>query len=130
MRKAIELSPRDEQYQFNLVQLYLEGKKFDEAASILRVLQWSSDQQIAARSAEQLLRVQKYSEQTPTAEPASGRDATAESFKPNTPSPVPEPEPESPEVELAPREVAPSSEGKIMFRASTSLVLVDVLTQD
>ena len=130
LRKAIELSPRNEQYQLNLAQLYLEGKKFDEATSILQVLQASNDPQISTRSAEGLVQVQRFIEQARIATEPAKHDVTIESLNPRQPVTSPESEPETPKVEIARREVAPPSEGTPIFHASTSLVLVDVLTQD
>ena len=139
LRKAVELSPRNEQYQFNLAQLYLEDKKIDDATSILHVLQGGSDPQVAARSAALLIQLQKYSEQarsaaSPANSPAptksARRDVTIESAAPPRLTRAPEPEPETPKVEIASKEVPALPEGEAIFHASTSLVLVDVLTQD
>jgi tetratricopeptide (TPR) repeat protein len=130
LRRAIELSPRNEQYQLNLAQLCLEGKRFDEAISILRVLQSSNNPRIAARSSEELGQVQKLMELARAAPEPAKRDVPTESVTPRPPVSVPEREPETPKIEVATKEVSPSSEGTPVFHASTSLVLVDVLTQD
>jgi tetratricopeptide (TPR) repeat protein len=130
LRKAIDLSPRNEQYQLNLAQLYVEGKKFNEATSILRVLQVSDDPQMAARSSELLVQLQRFMEQAQASPQAAKRDVTIESVQPRPTVSVPEPEREAPNVEIARKEAAPSLEGTPVFHASTSLVLVDVLTQD
>src|SRR2546423_1057382 len=55
--KAIELNPRNEQYRFNLANLFLDSQKFDEAISVLRMLQSSGDPQIVSRSTEELAHV-------------------------------------------------------------------------
>ncbi len=139
LRKAVELSPRNEQYEFNLAQLYLEDKKIDEATSLLRVLQGSGDPEMASRSADLLTRVQKYIEQTrsaaslansPALTKSARRDVSIESAAPPRLTRTPQPEPEAPKIQTASKEVTPLPEGQAMFRASTSLVLVDVLTQD
>lgn len=76
LRKAIDLNPRNEQYQFNLAELYLERKDFDNAISILRTLQNSGDPQVAQRSAVELGRVLQYREQIRTAtQPVTTRSA-------------------------------------------------------
>ena len=130
LRKAVELSPRNEQYRLNLAQLYLESGKFDEATSILRVLQASDNAGIATRSSEQLVQVQRLREQTRAAAKPAERDVTIERPEPKPPASAPEPEAETPSVEVASKEVRPPLEGAPVFHASTSLVLVDVLTQD
>jgi Tfp pilus assembly protein PilF len=131
LQKAVELSPRNEQYQLNLAQLYVESKRLDEATSILRVLQASDNAGIASRSSEQLIQVQKFREQAraAAAKPAE-RDITIDSVKPKPPVPAQESETETPSVEIASKEITPASDGAPLFHASTSLVLVDVLTQD
>lgn len=130
LRKAVELSPRNEQYQLNLAQLYIESGKFDEATSILRVLQASDNAGIATRSSEQLIQVQSFKERARAAAKPAQPDVTIERAKPKPPVSAPEPEAETPSVEVASKEVNPPSDGTPVFRASTSLVLVDVLTQD
>lgn len=130
LRKAVELSPRNEQYQLNLAQLYVESGKLDEVTSILRVLQASDNAGIATRSSEQLVQVQRFREQARAAAKPAERDVTVETVRPKPPVSAPEPEPETPSVEVASKEVTPPFEGTPVFHASTSLVLVDVLTQD
>ena len=130
LRKAVELSPRNEEYQLNLAQLYVESGKFDEATSILRVLQASDNAGIATRSSEQLVQVQRLREQARAAAKPWDRDVASETVKPKPPVSAPEPEAETLSIEVASKEVAPPSDGTPVFHASTSLVLVDVLTQD
>jgi tetratricopeptide (TPR) repeat protein len=74
LRKAIDLNPRNEQYEFNLAALYLEHQDFDNAISILRTLQNSGDPQVAQRSSVELARVEQYREQmrAATHPPTSG----------------------------------------------------------
>lgn len=72
LRKAIDLNPRNEQYQFNLANMYLEQRQVDEATSILRSLQNSSDAQVAANSTQQLAQVQLYKDQLRAAATAPG----------------------------------------------------------
>lgn len=90
LRKAIELNPRNQQYQFNLAELYLERQSFDNAVSILRALQSSGDAELAERSAEELARVQRYREQaqaaTQSANPALGGTPLLANAPPSTPA--------------------------------------------
>jgi len=53
-RLAISLSPRNLEYQFNLGQTFVEGKKWDQAREIFTRLKVSSDPQIVAASKRQL----------------------------------------------------------------------------
>ena len=96
--KAIELNPRNEQYRFNLANLFLESQKFDEAMSVLRVLQSSSDPQILSRSTEELAQVQRYKEQARSAAQPLTQPVTGESLIVRTPSAPSEPESVSPKV--------------------------------
>jgi tetratricopeptide (TPR) repeat protein len=54
MRMAIQLSPRDQNYQLNMAQIYLAGKSWDAATALLERLKNSSDSQIAKSASEQL----------------------------------------------------------------------------
>jgi tetratricopeptide (TPR) repeat protein len=142
LQKAIGLNPRNEQYQFNLAQLYFGAKSYNEATSILRQLQKSSDVQIASRSSEQLIQLQKFIEHSRTANKDTSPAATPAPSTPvlqSTASLNPQGVKAGSEV----REIASSPEGRNpakeisasvgtspLFHASTSLVLVDVLTQD
>jgi len=54
IRAAIKLSPRNEQYQFNLAQVYVAGKKWDAAQATFERLAGSSNAQIAAAARAQL----------------------------------------------------------------------------
>jgi tetratricopeptide (TPR) repeat protein len=53
-RAALQLSPRDERYVFHLAQIYIAGKKWDVANSVLARLKTSSNPQIAAQSKEKI----------------------------------------------------------------------------
>jgi tetratricopeptide (TPR) repeat protein len=96
--KAIELNPRNEQYRFNLASLFLESQKFDEAMSVLRVLQSSGNPQIASRSTEELTQVQRYKEQARSTAQPSTQPVTGESLIVRSPSTPSEPEPGSPKI--------------------------------
>lgn len=53
-RLAISLAPRNIEYQFNLGQIYVAGKKWDEARDVFTRLKAGSDPQAAAAAAHQL----------------------------------------------------------------------------
>jgi tetratricopeptide (TPR) repeat protein len=54
MKKAVELAPRNENYQFNLANVYMLNSKADDAIAILRALTGSGNQLIAMRANQQL----------------------------------------------------------------------------
>ena len=62
MRKAVELSPRNEMYQFNLANIYLANRKADEAIALLRVLSGSGNAEVASRAREGLAQAEKFKE--------------------------------------------------------------------
>ncbi|HEY6970094.1 MAG TPA: tetratricopeptide repeat protein [Candidatus Angelobacter sp.] len=49
MQKAVSLSPRNESYQFNLAQIYMMNRQFDQGIAILRALEKTQNPQLAAR---------------------------------------------------------------------------------
>jgi len=62
-RLAISLSPRNLEYQFNLGQIYVAGKKWDEARDLFTRLKTASDPRVvvaAKRQLEDLASLQKY----------------------------------------------------------------------
>ncbi|MFY9562279.1 MAG: hypothetical protein WAQ52_18765 [Terriglobales bacterium] len=62
-RMAISLSPRNLEYQFNLGQIYVAGKKWDQAREVFTRLKAGSDPRAAAaakRQLEDLAALQKY----------------------------------------------------------------------
>lgn len=60
MQKAVALSPRNEGYQFNLAQMYLNNRNPGPATTILQVLTKSVDQDVARRAAGSLAQVELY----------------------------------------------------------------------
>ncbi|HZP17574.1 MAG TPA: tetratricopeptide repeat protein [Terriglobales bacterium] len=54
MRMAVQLSPRNQQYQLRLARALLAAKKFDDATATLERLQLSEDPQIAAAAKKDL----------------------------------------------------------------------------
>lgn len=59
MQKAVSLSPRNDEYRFDLAQMYLSNQKFDEAISLLKVLINSATPEVAQRGAALLNQVQE-----------------------------------------------------------------------
>ena len=54
MKQAIQLSPRDEEYQLRLARAYLAAKKFDDATATLERLKLSQDPHIAQAASKDL----------------------------------------------------------------------------
>jgi tetratricopeptide (TPR) repeat protein len=69
MKKAIELSPRSEHYQFNLANVYMMSNKVDDAIAMFRVLAASSNPQLAQLSSDALAQAQEFKEQSKRYEP-------------------------------------------------------------
>jgi tetratricopeptide (TPR) repeat protein len=64
MLRAVSLSPRNENYRFNLSQMYLNNQQPEKAIAILEILRKSSDQQVALRAGELLRSVQEFQAST------------------------------------------------------------------
>ena len=62
MRKALALDPRNEQYRFNVANIYLSNRQPDKAAAVLESLRNASRPEIAARAAAALSNVRQYQE--------------------------------------------------------------------
>ncbi len=58
IRTAIKLSPRSEQYVFNLGVIYASGKKWDDARAVFNRLKSSANPQISAAAKQQLLEME------------------------------------------------------------------------
>jgi tetratricopeptide (TPR) repeat protein len=54
MQKAVSLSPRNERYQFNLAEMYLNNRQADPAMAILERLARTGSPEVAARAGETL----------------------------------------------------------------------------
>ncbi len=59
MKKALQLSPRNEQYLYNLSQIYLAVQRVDEAVNVIRSLENSRDPGIAASARNSMEQVAK-----------------------------------------------------------------------
>jgi tetratricopeptide (TPR) repeat protein len=104
-RQAIALAPRNLEYQFNLGQIYVAGKKWDQAREIFNRLKTSNDPRAASAARQQLsdlatlrkygIRPQKPGE-TSTPEgaasaPSSSRDSSEDKEAESTPKSKAEP---------------------------------------
>lgn len=86
LKKAVELSPRDEHYQFNLASVYLTNRKVDDAIAILKSLAGSSNPEVAMRANQMLPQAVNFKTQmkefssrntlsiVENAEPSTGKD--------------------------------------------------------
>ncbi len=63
MRKAVELSPRNESYQFNLANLYMANRKSDAAIALLRILAGSGNPTVASHAIAALAEAERFKEQ-------------------------------------------------------------------
>ena len=68
MKKAIELAPRDEHYQFNLANIYMANHKVDEAIAIFRGLAGSGSPEVAMRAHQMLAQAENFKAQSQTFE--------------------------------------------------------------
>ncbi len=62
MKKAVELSPRNETYQLNLANIYMANRKADEAMAVFRGLTGSANPELANRAREGLAQAEKFNE--------------------------------------------------------------------
>ncbi len=62
MKKALAIDPRNENYRFNLANLYLANRQPDQAIAILETLRSASNPALAARVAETLEKVRQVRE--------------------------------------------------------------------
>lgn len=60
MKKAVELAPRNEVYQFNLANLYLATGKVDEAIAVFRSLAGSGNPEVAASARASLAQAENF----------------------------------------------------------------------
>lgn len=62
MKKAVELSPRNETYQINLASIYMANRKMDEAIALLRGLAGSGNPEVANRANAALAQAEDFKE--------------------------------------------------------------------
>jgi hypothetical protein len=69
MKKAVELSPRNEIYQVNLANIYMANRKVDEAIALLRVLASSANPQVASHANAALAQAENFKAQSKSFRP-------------------------------------------------------------
>lgn len=98
MKKAISLNPRNESYQYNLAQLYIMNRKFDQGIAILHALQKTQNPQLAMRVQQSLAQAERIQEMAhngpivvrPTqSQELENSPSTAEGAGPIEPAPAP-----------------------------------------
>ena len=82
MQKAVSLSPRNENYQFDLAQMYLNNQQTGPAIAILQTLTRSSSPEVAARASGTLEQAQQFEaslkeQAAASSEIAHGKDGEA-----------------------------------------------------
>jgi tetratricopeptide (TPR) repeat protein len=60
MKKAVALNPRNQDYLFNLTQLYLANREVDPALAILEQLKNSTDPAVAAKASQSLAQAKEF----------------------------------------------------------------------
>lgn len=64
MKKAVELAPGNEVYQFNLANIYLANRKLDEAIALFRSLAGSGSAEVATRASTALAQAEDFKAQS------------------------------------------------------------------
>jgi cytochrome c-type biogenesis protein CcmH/NrfG len=62
MRKALAISPRDQNYWFNLANIYLSNRQPDQAIAVLQSLQVNDNPELASRVAAMLAQARQFAE--------------------------------------------------------------------
>jgi Flp pilus assembly protein TadD len=95
LKKAIQLSPREERYQLNLGMLYMQQKRWDDAGGIFEHLKDSPNPEIAAQAAQSLALLDEAKEERmPVAPTDRSRYPTsydAPQWQPQPGQPTPDP---------------------------------------
>ena len=76
MKKAVELSPRNEAYQLNLANIYMANRKVDEAIALFRGLAGSGNSQVANQAAAMLAQAESFKERSRSFRPQIESRAT------------------------------------------------------
>jgi hypothetical protein len=101
MRKAIVISPRNENYRFNLANLYMANRQPDQAIAVLQSLQATADPELASRVSAMLGQAQQFRQMTQAGAADSGmillhRENSGAAANPgNTSETSPEPPPKA-----------------------------------
>ena len=121
-KQAIALAPRNVEYQFNLGQIYVAAKKWDQARDVFTRLKEGADRQAASaakKQLEDLATLQKYGvrPQRPGETEAPVGAASTPSATSSIPNPSANPPDDEEEAEPAPKPapVAPASTGPVQF---------------
>jgi tetratricopeptide (TPR) repeat protein len=69
MKKAVELSPRNETYQINLANIYLANRKANEAIALLRSLAGSGNAEVASQANAALAQAESFKERSKSFRP-------------------------------------------------------------
>jgi len=69
MKKAVELSPRNETYQINLANIYMANRKVNEAIALLRGLAGSGNPQVASQANAVLAQAESFKERSKSFRP-------------------------------------------------------------
>jgi tetratricopeptide (TPR) repeat protein len=69
MKKAVELSPRNENYQFNLASIYMANLKVDEAIAVLHDLSLSANPAVASHANSSLVQAENFKAQVKSFRP-------------------------------------------------------------
>ncbi len=114
-RQAIALSPRNLEYQFNLGQIYVAGKKWDQAREVFSRLKTGPDPRAAAaakRQLEDLAMLQKYGIRPEHAgqAPAAGAASSPSAANPKTSA-----DDEDSEEKPKPAPAKPGATGPVQF---------------
>jgi len=133
MRAAMQLSPRNEQYRFNMAKIYLAAKQWDAAEAMLQRLVASSDAKIAQGARQQLdalPTLQKYGvapQPKANAQPTAASASSVPSVKtpPATPAPVQPPTAAASEELSVEEQAVPQIDRRTVQYAKGRLVSVD-----
>jgi Flp pilus assembly protein TadD len=101
MRKAVALNPRNEEYSFNLAQIYLANRTVDPALAILERLKNSNNPEVASKASQSLAQAQEFKQAMQAgAEPASvsPHQPAAEGIAAGVHPAIIEPEPTAPKA--------------------------------
>jgi tetratricopeptide (TPR) repeat protein len=105
LKKAVELSPRDEHYQFNLASVYMANRKVDDAIAILNSLARSGNPEVAMHANQALSQAINFREQmkgfgspnqvliSENGQMSAGQEATVTIEEGPEPTPAPTPAP-------------------------------------
>ncbi len=114
MRTAMQLSPRNQQYQFNMAKIYIAARKFDAANAMLIRLTTSSDPKISQLARQQLSDLPALEKYGVAPQPGAAAPVTSPSSSSSKPVPswagsAPLPRDSATQASTHPVEAAPAS---------------------